>query len=563
MQFPTLQAIPELRQTVDTFLGYHRGSRIGLGEFADMKNLSGRNYPALSPRKKRGILLKGEALGGMIAKDSLCYIDGSDFVMGSYHVDLGLTPGEKQLVSMGAKVVILPDRKWINTLDLTQFGQVDAEFTAVNPVSVTLCALDGGAYENFPLGDTPPETPENGQLWMDTSQRPHVLKAWSSQSELWTDIPATYLRLYSPGIGKAFSQYDGVTISGAQEQTLNASHVIWDRGEDYLVIPGILDGPVEETSLKVARKMPEVDFLVESGNRLWGCRYGLSADGQVVNEIYASKLGDFTNWNCFMGLSTDSYAASCGTDGPFTGAVSYLGHPLFFKETCLHKVYGSFPANFQIQTTALRGVERGSHRSLCQVGETLYYKSPSGVCAYDGSLPVVVSQALGQTQYRDAVAGTDGEKLYVFMEGPALFVYDPGKNLWHREDELQVRQFAFCRGRLYALTEDKILTMEGDDEEEISWMAVTGPLGLTDPGRRYITRLTLRLRMEVTSQLRVFIRYDGEGDWHSLAFLRGRSEPCFDLPLRPRRCSHLELKLEGRGDVTLYSLTQTLEGGEN
>ena len=87
MQFPTLQAIPELRQTVDTFLGYHRGSRIGLGEFADMKNLSGRNYPALSPRKKRGILLKGEALGGMIAKDSLCYIDGSDFVMGSYHVD--------------------------------------------------------------------------------------------------------------------------------------------------------------------------------------------------------------------------------------------------------------------------------------------------------------------------------------------------------------------------------------------------------------------------------------------------------------------------------------------
>ena len=354
-----------------------------------------------------------------------------------------------------------------------------------------------------------------------------------------------------------------MTISGAQEQTLNASHVIWDRGEDYQVIPGILDGPVEESSLKVARKMPEVDFLVESGNRLWGCRYGLSADGQVVNEIYASKLGDFTNWNCFMGLSTDSYAASCGTDGPFTGAVSYLGHPLFFKETCLHKVYGSYPANFQIQTTALRGVERGSHKSLCQVGEVLYYKSPAGICAYDGALPVVVSQALGETVYRNAVAGTDGEKLYLSMEGPALFVYDPGKNLWHREDELEVRQFVFCRGKLYALTEDKILTMEGADEEAVSWMAVTGPLGLTDPDRRYITRLTLRLRMEVGAQLGVFIRYDGVGDWHSLAFLRGRREPCFDLPLRPRRCSHLELKLEGRGDVTLYSLTQTLEGGES
>ena len=563
MQFPNLQAILSAWQTVDIFLGYHQGSRIAPGEFADMKNLSARSYPALRPRKKRGIFLELEGCGGLIAKDNLCYIDGRDFVMGQYHVDLGLTPGEKQLVSMGAKVVILPDRKWVNTLDLTQFGHLDAEFTAGNPVSVTLCSLDGGAYENFPLGDTPPQTPENGALWMDTSQRPHVLKVWSSQTELWSDIPATYLKLYSPGIGAAFRQYDGVTISGAQEQVLNASHVIWDIGEDYLVISGILDGPVEETSLTVARKMPEVDFLVESGNRLWGCRYGLSAQGQVVNEIYASKLGDFTNWNCFMGLSTDSYAASCGTDGPFTGAISYLGHPLFFKETCLHKVYGSFPANFQIQTTQLRGVERGSHRSLCQVGEILYYKSPAGVCAYDGSLPVVVSQALGQTQYRGAVAGTDGEKLYVSMEGPALFVYDPGKNLWHKEDDLQVRQFAFCRGSLYALTEDRILTMEGDDEKDVSWMAVTGPLGLGDPDRRYITRLTLGLRMAVDAQLAIFIRYDGVGDWQSLAFLRGGREPCFDLPLRPRRCSHLELKLEGRGDVTLYSLTQTLEGGES
>ena len=94
MQFPTLQAIPELRQTVDTFLGYHRGSRIGLGEFADMKNLSGRSYPALSPRKKRGVYLEVENCGAILAKDNLCCIDGSDFVMGQYLVNLGLTPGE-------------------------------------------------------------------------------------------------------------------------------------------------------------------------------------------------------------------------------------------------------------------------------------------------------------------------------------------------------------------------------------------------------------------------------------------------------------------------------------
>ena len=68
--------------------------------------------------------------------------------------------------------------------------------------------------------------------------------------------------------------------------------------------------------------------MIECGNRLWGCKYGL-VDGETVNEIYASKLGDFKNWNCFAGLSTDSYAAARGSDGPFTGAADYLGQPRF------------------------------------------------------------------------------------------------------------------------------------------------------------------------------------------------------------------------------------------
>ena len=54
-------------------------------------------------------------------------------------------------------------------------------------------------------------------------------------------------------------------------------------------------------------------------------------DGKAVNEIYASKLGDFKNWNCYAGRSTDSYVATRGSDGPFTGAADYLGSPLFFR----------------------------------------------------------------------------------------------------------------------------------------------------------------------------------------------------------------------------------------
>ena len=47
-----------------------------------------------------------------------------------------------------------------------------------------------------------------------------------------------------------------------------------------------------------------------------------------------------------MGLSTDSYYGNLGTDGKFTGAITHMGYPLFFKENCLHKVYGDYPAQF-------------------------------------------------------------------------------------------------------------------------------------------------------------------------------------------------------------------------
>ena len=199
--------------------------------------------------------------------------------------------------------------------------------------------------------------------------------------------------------------------------------------------------------------MPNMDFIVESGNRLWGCKYGVAVNGQIVNEIYASKLGDFKNWNSFAGISTDSYAASVGTDGQFTGAITHLGYPIFFKENCMHKVYGNYPANYQIQTTACRGVQRGCERSLAIVNEVLYYKARSGVCAYDGSLPMEISSALGDEAYSNAVAGSLGNKYYISMVDSkkqwSLFVYDTLKGMWHREDSTRAIVFCNCRGDLY------------------------------------------------------------------------------------------------------------------
>ena len=583
MKYPTFAVPSSSRNMVDVFKGYNHNLRIGKGEFFDMKNMTSDYYPILAPRGKRGVYAAPAAPSGLIAKDNLCYVDGTDFVMDGYPIDMGLSTAAedcpKQLISMGAYVIILPDKKYINTADITDFGNIEAMFTTSENVSFTLCKIDGSAYNAEFIQAEEPSDPQNMALWVDTSSSPHTLKQWSATSAIWVSIATTYIKISSAGIGAAFNQYDGVTISGivAEElQDLNGTMVVWDRADDYIVVVGLIDNvttqTVEEGKITVTRQMPNMDFVVESENRLWGCRYGVATNGEVVNEIYASKLGDFKNWNCFMGISTDSYAASVGTDGQFTGAITMPGYVLFFKENCIHKVYGNYPANFQIQTTVCRGVQRGCERSLAVVNEIIYYKARHAVCAYDGSLPTEISAPLGEKRYRGAVAGAHGNKYYISMEDTEgayhLFVYDTAKGMWHKEDDLRADCFCSCREELYCIDRGskKIITMLGSgtqDTGKVSWMAQTGIIGTDMPDMKYISRLIIRMSMEIGAKVRFLVQYDSMGGWEQIGVMSSTSLRSVSVPIKPRRCDHFRLRIEGTGEARIYSITQTVEQGSD
>ena len=573
MRLPKLRELESSRQMVDTFKGYNHNLRIGDGEFFDMKNLTSDSYPVLSPRGKRGIYASPASPTGLIAKDALCYVDGTDLVINGYHIDMGLSDEPKQLVSMGAYVIILPDKKYINTENHNDKGDIEASFTTNGKVSFTLCRLDSTEYvTDYPPSDTEPSGAKNMQLWIDTSSTPHTLKQYSESAGMWVSIATTYVKISYPGIGTDFERYDGIEISGLTEtevSSLEGAAVVWEKGDDYIVVVGILDEVVGvETPITISRKMPKMDFVIESENRLWGCRYGIANNGEIVNEIYCSKLGDFKNWSCFMSLSTDSYTASVGTDGAFTGAITHMGYPLFFKENFVHKVYGNYPANFQIQTTACRGVQKDCHKSLAIVNETLLYKARSGIMAYDGSLPTEASYALGNEAYSDAVGGSIGNKYYVSMkavdEKYHLFVYDMAKGMWHKEDDLKVGQFCACRGELYALSGKEIIAMLGTgipDANDVEWMAQTGEIGIFSPDMKYISRLTVRLMLEPKATCTFYAQYDFDSEWEPLFTLTGTDLRSFSIPIRPKRCDHMKLRIEGMGMAKIYSFTKTIEQG--
>ena len=205
------------------------------------------------------------------------------------------------------------------------------------------------------------------------------------------------------------------------------------------------------------------------------------------------------------------------------------------------------------------------------MGETLYYKSRSGVFAFDGSLPRLASYQLGSGEYTDAVAGADGSTYYISMAGADshhLFVLDTARSLWHREDDLKVSAFASFAGELYAIdaNRNRILALLGSGaplEEQVSFLAQTGELGLTSAEMKYISRITLRLRVAPGATVDVYAQYDLSENWEHLCHIRGTGLTSFSVPVRPRRCDFLRLQLKGRGDCKLYAMTKTIEQGSD
>lgn len=578
---PSIDENTTQRILTETFTGYDHKLKIAANEWYEMQNMTSDHYPLLANRQRRGTVSALNQPLGMIAKDALCYIDGPNVVFNGTTIAMQLSTAEemlpKQLVSMGAYLVIFPDQKYLNTQNLTDYGSINASYTSSGDISYTPCNVSGENYSGVTVSAAAPADPTNGTLWLDTSQDPHTLKQYSSTSDMWVQIPTVYTKISAGGIGSAFSDYDGVTISGAsgnsQIEELNADKVIYKRDDDYIVVVGLLDAAYTQTSgsIEVTRQCPDMDYVCECMNRIWGCKYGI-VDGKPINEIYCCKLGDFKNWNVFLGLSTDAWRASIGSDGVFTGAVNYLGYPTFFKERVIHRVAISSSGAHQISDTVADGVQKGSWQSLQVVGQTLFYKGRAGVYAYSGALPSLISDALGGEKYYKAVSGSFADKYYISMQDGDgvwhLFAYDSAKGMWHREDNLHALCFTRCDDELFCIDAETrnllaLFGTQGTLENAIDWSVTSGVQHYEYPDRKYVTRYLFRIKLPIGSRLKLYIMYDSDGVWRYSGTVNGSGLNSFVLPVRPRRCDHLQIRLDGTGDFRMFSISRILEQGSD
>lgn len=594
-QLPQLNGYARQILFTEQFTGYNHNRRITDGEMWDETNLCSDLFPMLATRKPRATVQTLELPQGIMGKGSaLVLIDNGRVYYGGVLIPnliLSTQPEmePKHIVAMGAYVCIWPDKVYFNTVNLSDAGYMGAdwELPEGGSLSIAMCRLDGTTYSpsEYTASVTPPESPTNGDLWIDTSASVHVLKQYSSYTDEWVQVATSYTRIDAPGIGSQFQAFDGIQIAGLvgdpltmtqtildQINAFNGSKLIYARGDDWITIAGLIDQAVTITrTITAKRRIPDLDYVTESDNRIWGCKYGL-VDGTTVNEIKCCALGDFRNWEKYQGISTDSYTASCGTDGKWTGAATLKGSPIFFKEGVLHRVSGYAPSNFQINTTLCRGVQDGSWRSICVVGEALVYKGRTHVMIYDGSLPQEISYRLGDELYSDAVSGAWGNYYYISMRDIHgawhLFVYDTLHRTWHRQDNLCAHSFATVGDELYCIDANTgnllaLLGTNGDLEDisTVPFEAVFGTYGYETPNQKYLSQFVIRATLTEGSHVEVYFQYDSDGEWHKDGDMWGKKTATYNIPVMPRRCDHVQLKLKGTGLVRIISIGRTYKDG--
>lgn len=491
--------------------------------------------------------------------------------------------GEHNLIEMGANIIVLPEKYRINTVQkdnysYTEIEALEASFSGTIEVSdnVTVGKISANPPDtkNMGSGYDPQEDPETytgTKVWWDTENK--CAKRYSTQTGMWAtvDVVVTLKFAASETGTPLFKKGDAVKWNG-KNRLVDDDYV--NQSYEYLSYKALGEyiAVDHSTTSTVTRLMPAMDYVIECKNRLWGCRYGEN-DGKTVNEIFASKLGDPSNWHSFANTADDSYYVSLGDKGAFTGAVKYRDNPVFFRADKIHVLTGFYPANYQIKNIDGYGVKPGCHKSITVMNDIAYYLSPMGMVLFNGGIPISLAEAFGEVRYKKCLSGDIGNKLYCSMQNEndewSLFVFDDSKGVWHREDNLEVLGFCNYSDELFAVKNDSLISLNGiygDKEDDFEWMLQTGEIGYFSNGgvpfRKRIIKLVPRMNLSLNSRARIEIMYDNDGVWRPVSEIAPKGKPMgYAVPVVPFRCDHYSIRIRGKGKFDLQSIMKFWHDG--
>lgn len=360
-----------------------------------------------------------------------------------------------------------------------------------------------------------------------------------------------------------FSAGDIVDISGCKKNEQNNKEKIKVKEVNGLTLTFSDDtftSGQETEQITIRRPVPNLDFICESENRLWGV-------SDEDKTIYASALGDPTNFYVYDGLSTDSYAVAVGSDGKWTGCCPLGGNVLFWKEDKLHKLLGSVPSEYQLYTYTVQGVQAGSWKSMKVINEVLYYKGEKGVYAYGGNTPILLSENFGTRRFGNASGGSDGQHYYICMQDLdtqkwGVWGYNTMRGIWIQQLDERVIDFTNLDGDMYYLTGDgkSVWKVGEEDETPIEWSADLYPMDEQTNGKKGYSKILMRFELEQGAFVKVELKED-YGRWKKVGTVNGARRSTENFYVMPGRCDTFQIRLSGKGRCVIKSITREFDVG--
>lgn len=536
------------KKYIDVFLGLNRKDVIAENEFSDLLNIDGAHYPMLAPRRARTKSVTQSGIKAVIADNNM---DGDALtsftgVAGTQFYYKGITKGAVSgnastcLVDFNGTVLIFPDKKYYNYVT-DEFGDIEVGYTNI---SVTFGS--SGSEDTNNLTNTISKT--GG--WGD------VFKSGDSLALEFAGKPknSTFT------VNSKYTQADDNQIVSCVVAKVDGNLLYVNCYNRLGVKLAFQTGGASGT---VKKAMPDITRACVANNRVFGIDNG----GELV---YASKLGDFTNWNVFEGLSTDSWYAQVGTEGKFTGIAALNSGIILFKRNYLHEVFGSTPQNFTIPKQI--GVGCIDARSVCEAAGSLFFLSRDGFYLYNGGTPRRISEKLNET-YVAAVSGCDGKRVYVCADTSSgantasrqeQLVYDLERQTWYRQD-VQSGTVAFLpyNGRFYIAADGGMFDVSGSGYSD-NWYAVSKPFTESTFDHKSAINLYARFQLSVGAWVQVYRRVNG-GMFELCGEIRRESSvdtrTVMRIPIRIHKGDSYQIKFTGSGDVRIEALETVISVG--
>ena len=334
--------------------------------------------------------------------------------------------------------------------------------------------------------------------------------------------------------------------------------------------------PTTYTSdIRLLRVVPDLTACCVCGDRVYGIA------GRNIHVSAAGSATDF--YSRSTGDGSHAVTIEGGTEGDFTTLSPWQGYVVFFKSDRICKLLGNRADSFALQDRQGVGVPAELSKTLCAVGDALYYASKGGVWRYRGQEPEWICSLDGMTA-TGGCGGTDGRAYYLSVDTDgtsqtALYLPEEGK--WYPEDTLSMATM-LCRDDLLWMQDGagRIWTTSSDGRSRVTSYDETGLIGPVTasvtlpsdrpetPARVRLSALWVRATGKGTGSLRVYVSYaDGGASVDATReeeilleqFASPMTERRLAIPLLAGACDAVTIRLEMTGEWIIHDVIRRYE----